>query len=371
MVKSDGFGPEKILEVHNAKVGMHGFLVIDNTALGVGKGGIRMTGTVSAEEVFRLARTMTWKCALAELPFGGAKSGIVADPGIISVKKKLEIIAAFSKSLKSLCPGEYIAAPDINTGEREMEVFAKANGDMDSCTGKPERLGGLPHELGSTGFGIYHSAKTACNFMKRDIEKMRFAVEGFGNVGYFAAKYISEAGAKLCAASDSKGAIYRKEGLDFQKLAETKRKTGSVINYPGAKMLPNSEIISLPVDMLVTAAVPDLINIHNVDDVKAKLIVEGSNIPIKHEVENLLARRKILVIPDFVANAGGVISSYVEHIDGKKEKMMKLVEQKITKNTKLVLRNMQSNYCTRCSALDIAKKRVLKKCKPCNAMLIG
>ena len=371
MVKFDGFGPEKILEVYNAKVGMHGFLVIDNTALGPGKGGIRMTGTVSVDEVFRLARTMTWKCALAELPFGGAKSGIVADPSIISEKCKLAIIAAFSKSIKSLCPSEYIAAPDINTGEREMEIFAKANGNMKSCTGKPEGLGGLPHELGSTGFGIYHSAKTACDFLKRDMGKMRFAVEGFGNVGFFAAKYISEAGVKLCAVSDSKGVAYRKDGLDFEKLAETKKKTGSVINYPNASVLPNSEIISLPVDMLVTAAVPDLINIHNVDDVKAKLIIEGSNIPIKHEVENLLARRKILVIPDFVANAGGVISSYVEHTNGKKERMMKLVEQKITKNTKLVLKNMQSNYCTRCAALDIAKRRVLKKCKPCNAMLIS
>src|SRR3989344_540014 len=322
MVKFDGFGPEKILEVYNAKVGMHGFLVIDNTALGPGKGGIRMTGTVSVDEVFRLARTMTWKCALAELPFGGAKSGIVADPSIISEKCKLAIIAAFSKSIKSLCPSEYIAAPDINTGKREMG-------------------------------------------------KMRFAVEGFGNVGFFAAKYISEAGVKLCAVSDSKGVAYRKDGLDFEKLAETKKKTGSVINYPNAAVLPNSEIISLPVDMLVTAAAPDLINIHNVDDVKAKLIIEGSNIPIKHEVENLLARRKILVIPDFVANAGGVISSYVEHTNGKKERMMKLVGQKITKNTKLVLKRMQGNYGTRCAALDIAKRRVLKKCKPCNAMLIS
>jgi glutamate dehydrogenase (NAD(P)+) len=158
---TDEWGPEKILHVHDPKVGMKGVLVIDNTVLGPSKGGIRMLPLIATEEIFRLARTMIWKCALAELPFGGAKSGIVADPKQISKEKKMEIIGAFSRALKPVCPKLYVAAPDVNTGEEEMGVFAKENGSMKACTGKPANMCvkpgvkcGVPHEYGSTGFGV-------------------------------------------------------------------------------------------------------------------------------------------------------------------------------------------------------------------------
>src|SRR3989344_8944995 len=154
MIKFDEFGPEKIFEVYNPRANMHGFVVIDNLNLGVSKGGIRMTPTVSIEEVSKLARTMTWKNALADIPFGGAKSGIIADDKQISQEKKDELIEAFAESIKELCPSKYIAAPDINTGEHEMEIFSKAIGSKKACTGKPEKMGGIPHELGSTGFGV-------------------------------------------------------------------------------------------------------------------------------------------------------------------------------------------------------------------------
>ena len=172
MVEYDEFGPEKILSVYNAKTGMKGFVVIDNTALGPGKGGIRMTPTVTTEEVARLARTMTWKCALANLPFGGAKSGIVADDKKISREKKEEIVRSFSESLKIVCPDLYIAAPDMYMGEREMEWFAKANGNFKACTGKPKSMGGLPHELGSTGFGVYHAARVAARYTNLDLKRI-------------------------------------------------------------------------------------------------------------------------------------------------------------------------------------------------------
>ncbi|EFK95866.1 glutamate dehydrogenase, partial [sediment metagenome] len=146
MVVFDGLGPEKILEVYNPKVGMRGFVVIDNLSLGPGKGGIRMTPTVSVDEVSRLARAMTLKCAMAELPFGGAKSGIIADPKMLSKEKKEEIVRAFSEALKPVCPNMYVAAPDMNMGEEEMRWFAGANGSNKACTGKPADMGGLPHE---------------------------------------------------------------------------------------------------------------------------------------------------------------------------------------------------------------------------------
>ena len=365
MIEHDEFGPEKVLQVYNPKIGMHGFLVLDNLSLGPGKGGIRMTATVTAEEVAKLARIMTWKTALADLPFGGGKAGIIADDKQISKEKKNEIIIAFAEALKELCPSKYIGAPDINTGEHEMEVFSRAIGSKKACTGKPEKLGGLPHELGSTGFGISKAALVALKFLKKDPRKMTFAVEGFGNVGSFTAKYLTQAGLKLIAVSDSQGCLFVKDGINFEKLSSIKRKTGSVMNYPGSKKTCE-QIIQADVNILVTAAIPDVIKIGDVNNVKAKLIVQGSNIPMKEEVEEMFHKKNVLVIPDFVANAGGVISSYVEYINGSKQKMFKLVNEKITKNTNLVLKNAAKlKVKPRDAALEIAKARVRKKCTIC------
>lgn len=365
----DEFGPEKIVNVYHPRLNMRGFVVIDNTALGPGKGGIRMTPDVTLDEVCKLARTMTWKCALAELPFGGAKAGIIANPKQMDKETKLEMIKAFSEALKPLCPSHYIAAPDMNIAEEEMGVFAKANGSMQSCTGKPESMGGIPHELGSTGLGIFHATNTAADFAGLDLEEASIAIEGFGNVGSFAARFLVKHGCKLIAVSDSRGCIYNKGGIDFEKLSRVKQETGSIINYKPGQFLYNKEIISLPVDILIPAAVPNLINAGDVNSIKAKLIVEGSNIPIRPDVEELLHRREILVVPDFVANAGGVISSYIEYINGNKNDVFRTIEDKIKKNTKMVLENAKEKSTSpRSAALEIAKERVLRKCKTCRVV---
>ena len=369
MVEFDAYGPEKIIEVYNPKVGMRGYVILDNLALGPAKGGIRMTPTVSMDEVAKLARTMTWKNALADLPFGGGKSGIIANPKEFSIEKKREIMEAFSKALKIICPDFYVAAPDINTGEQEMEWFAKANGSKKACTGKPKKMGGIPHELGSTGFGVAHATFIALKHMKKNIKNITFAVEGFGNVGTFAAKFLTEAGAKLVAVSDSKGCIYLERGIDYNKLMKIKEESGSVTNYPGTVGSCNN-IISSQADILITAAIPDLIKPGDLDKVRAKLIVEGSNIPMTEQVEEILHKKGILVVPDFVANAGGVISSYVEYIGGSEKRMFKLVEKKVRKNTSLVL-NLARKRKTypRAAALEIAQKRVLSKCDVCAVKL--
>lgn len=362
----DQFGPEKILEVHDSKSGMHGFLVIDNTTLGPGKGGIRMTPTVSIDEVARLARAMTWKCSMAELPFGGAKSGIVANDKEISFEKKKEIVQAFSRALKPVCPSLYVAAPDMNMAEKEMRIFVETNGDMKSCTGKPKDMGGLPHELGSTGFGVWHAAKIAAEHIGLDIKKANISIEGFGNVGSFVAKFLVESGAKISCVSDSKGCIHNHDGIDFKKLTKIKKETGSVINYKPGKVIPHKDIIKDDADILIPAAVPDLIKPDDVKHIRAKLIVAGSNIPMRPEVEEMLHKKGVLIIPDFVANAGGVISSYVEYKGGTSKQMFKLVEEKITKNTKLVLEKSKKKKITpREAALEIAKERIEKKCEVC------
>lgn len=367
MVDFDGFGPEKIIQVYNARVGMKGILVVDNTALGPGKGGIRMTPTVSVEEVFRLSRAMTWKCALADLPFGGAKSGIIANDKEISVEKKKEIVEAFSQALKEVCPGLYVAAPDMNMAEEEMRWFSEANGDRKACTGKPRDMGGLPHELGSTGYGVAQAAFVAAEHMGLDIKAATVAIEGFGNVGTFAMKFMTEAGAKVVAVSDSKGMVHNKGGLDFQKLMKVKQETGSIVNYDsGCGKGKCQDIVGVPADILVTAAIPDLIHYDNIGEVKAKLIVEGSNIPMKPEHEEVFHKKGVLVVPDFVANAGGVISSWVEYQGGGEEEMWKAVKEKIVKNTGIVLdRSKEKGIMPREAALEIARERVLAKCRTC------
>lgn len=360
----DEWGPEKILEVYDPKTKMHGFLVIDNTALGPSKGGIRMTPNFSKEEDFKLARVMTWKCALAELPFGGGKSGIIADAKKITKEEKKSIVEAFARALKPVCPSMYVAAPDMYTGEKEMKWFAEANGSMKACTGKPKELGGLPHELGSTGFGVYHSALVAIKHQGLDVENISAVIEGFGNVGSFAYKFLSEKGARIVAVSDSKGCVYNKDGIDFNKVSTIKKETGTIINYKPGKVLKNEELFELPVDVLISAAVPDVITKKNVNKVKAKIIVEGSNIAIPHDVERILHKKGILVIPDFVANAGGLISSYVEYIGGTEKEMFKLVEEKIRKNTKIVLEKArEENLSPRDAAMKIAQERVRKAMK--------
>ncbi|MBI3033877.1 Glu/Leu/Phe/Val dehydrogenase [Candidatus Woesearchaeota archaeon] len=367
---ADEFGPGHVIEVYDKKVGLKGVVVIDNTSLGPGKGGIRMTPTVDASEVFRLARTMTWKNALAELPFGGAKAGIKASSQDIRDRERKEaLIRAFSRALKPVIPSLYIAGPDVNTGEKEMQWFFEANGDWRACTGKPANVCiggkcGIPHEYGSTGFGAAHAAVIAADHLGIGINGATIAIEGFGNVGTFASRHLSEFGARIVAVSDSKGVIYNEKGLDVGKLLDAKEKTGSVVNYTPGKILPNSELFELPVDIVMPAALPDVITRENASRIKAKIAVEASNIAITPEAEKMLYERGILVVPDFVANAGGVISSYAEYMGFNPKKMFELVEERIKRNARLVLdRAGREKVMPRDSALAIAKERVLKAMK--------
>lgn len=371
MIQHDEFGPEKIVEVYDPKTKMHGILVIDNTALGPGKGGIRMTPTVDVVEVFRLARTMTWKCSLAGLPFGGAKSGIIADPKKLAKDEKKSIVQVFARALKPLSPKQYIAAPDVNTAEEEMQWYAEANGSWKSCTGKPANVCmkifgkpgekcGIPHEFGSTGFGVAHATAVACGHAGIDLKGATVAIEGFGNVGSFAFKHLQEMGARIVAVSDSKGAIYNEDGLDFKKMSEIKEKTGSVINYRPGEMLGGKDLFELAVDVVIPAAMPDVINKENMNRIKAKIIIEAANIPMAPEIESVLHKKNTLVVPDFVANAGGVISSYAEYRGYNPRRMFSLVEKKIRQNVKKVLEHAKKKTEPREAAMQIAAGRVRK-----------
>jgi glutamate dehydrogenase/leucine dehydrogenase len=359
----DEFGPEKVLEVYDPKTKMHGFVVLFNTALGPAKGGVRMSPSACREEAFGLARAMTWKCALADLPFGGGKSVIIADPKKLTPAQKKDVVNAFARAIKPISPSLYVTAPDMSMAEEEMRIIADENG-RNSVTGKPADMGGIPHELGSTGFGVAYATKVAAEHLGIKLKGATVAIEGFGNVGTFTMKFLTKWGAKVVAVSDSKGMVYSEEGLNYEQLMEIKEKTGSVINYTEAEKHDGKELFELNVDFLIPGALPNVITEKNVDNVKAKCIVEAANIPMTPAIERKLHEREVLVVPDFVANAGGVISSYVEYIGGNEKDMWLMVEDRIIKNTKLVLETAKKrNILPRDAALEIAKERIRKAMK--------
>lgn len=350
----DEWGPERVFEVYDTKTKMHAVLCIDNTARGPAKGGIRMVPDVSAQEVFGLARAMTWKNALADIPYGGGKCGIKADPKTVN---KDAIMRALADKLAPMIPELYIAGPDMNTTEKEMASFADQIGRSDACTGKPSSIGGLPHELGSTGFGVVQSAKVAMEYSKMPLSGATVALEGYGNVGTFTHKFISELGAKVVAISDSKGVAYVPGGIDYETAMKVKAEKGTITAYPGAEVKPAAELFGMQVDVLVPGARPNVITEANVNAVRAKMVVEAANIPMTPAIEKKLSDRGIIVIPDFLANAGGVISSHVELIHGTPDDMFRIVRDKITRNTQIVMEKSGGKN-VRDAALSIAKGRV-------------
>jgi len=364
----DEWGPEHIVKVYDAAIGLRGILVVDNTALGPGKGGIRMTPNVTEEEVFRLARTMTWKNALAGIPFGGAKAGIQANPKTPEEKKSL--MQAFARAIKIFTPKKYIAGPDVNTGEREMQWFVEATGNWRSATGKPANYCmtvfgkkgekcGIPHEFGSTGFGVAEATRVAAEVADIDLKGATVAIHGFGNVGTFAYEYLSAMGATVVALADKGGAIWSEKGFDKRKMREFISGQKELSGFPRAEKISPEKFWASPVDILIPASVTDVINASNKDSIKAKIIVEAGNIPMRESIERELAKKGILIVPDFVANAGGVISSYAEYRGYNPKQMFELVGRKITKTAKDVLtKAVKAGTNPREVAMEIAIEKV-------------
>ncbi len=332
----DTLGPELVIKVWNPKVSLRAYVVIDNTTLGVAKGGIRMTPHVTEEEVFRLARGMTLKNALAELPFGGGKSGIVADPR--SGNKEI-LIRAFARTLRHILGKIYVAGPDMGTNQNDMAIIVDELDDLNAVTGKPLELGGIPHDLGYTGYGVYISAKIVLKKLGLKIEDASFSIHGFGDVGSNFARFVYENNGNIVAVADSKGVIYCKEGIDVEELIKVKEEKGSVVYYENADETHRNpdKLISYEVDVLVPASKANLVTEENIDMVKAKVIVEGANIPLTIKAEEILWRKGVVILPDIIANAGGVIASYAEWINSTPKEAFKIVEEKIAKNAKLIL----------------------------------
>ena len=348
----DDLGPEEVLHVYEPRTGLRGIVVVDNTACGPAIGGVRMAPDVTTQEVFRLARAMTLKNAAAGLPHGGGKAGIIAKP---SASNKETLIRAFAQAIRNFA--EYIPGPDMGTDERCM---AWIRDEIGRAVGLPRVVGGIPlDEIGATGFGLAQCADVTASMCGMTLHGATLAVEGFGNVGQPAALFLEKMGVKLIAASDSKGAIYVPEGIPVEELIKVKKAEGSVVAYPRGEKISQANLLTVPCDLLIPAARPDCIHEKNAEKVQAKVILQGANIPATAEAESILYRRGILVVPDFIANAGGVICASVEYHGGNESDAFTQIGVKIRKNTEEVLRRSREGKIEpRQAAIELAGERV-------------
>ena len=348
----DELGPAKVLQLYSAKERLRAVVVIDNTALGPAIGGVRVSPTVSVEEVWRLARTMTLKNSIAALPHGGAKAGIIADP---STPAKERLFRVFARMIRDLT--EYIPGPDLGCNETAMAWIHDETG---RSVGLPVELGGLPLDrLGATGFGLAECAEEAAPAAGMVLAGSRMAIHGFGSVGKAAARFLSAKGVILVAASDSQGAIHNPSGIDVEALVDVKQTTGSVVNYETARRIALEELFSVECDILIPAATPDVIHQGNAAGITARLILEGANIPATVRAEELLRARGVLVVPDFIANAGGVIMAAMEHAGKSEQEAFAAIRTRIRTNTRLILEKAASgNILPRSAAETLARERV-------------
>jgi glutamate dehydrogenase/leucine dehydrogenase len=314
-----------------------------------------MTPTVNVDEVYRLARAMTWKNALAGIPHGGGKAGIIADPRALNRSQKEILIRQFARAIEPM--NQYIPGPDMGTDETAM---AWIRDEIRRSIGLSQVLGGIPlDQVGATGYGLAVSGAVAVDFCGIKLAGARVSIQGFGNVGRHAANYLSELGAVVTVATDIDGTIHDPKGIDVRLLSQVMAETGGLHAYPKGKKLDRDAFIDLECEIFVPAAQPDVIDESNAHRLSCKLILQGANIPITPAAEKILHDRGILSVPDFVANAGGVICGSVEYRGGTKKQAFSEIEEKLRENTTAVLSKAQRDgILPRDAALALAQERV-------------
>lgn len=356
----DEWGPEKVVTVSDRRSGMKGVLVIDNTARGMGKGGTRMGPDVTTGEIARLARVMTWKWAAVDLFFGGAKAGIVFDP---ASPDKEQALRAFARALSNEVPGEYVLGLDVGLTERDAAIVQDELGDRGAMMGAPAALGGLPYdELGVTGFGVAEVADE----LTESLRGKRIAIQGFGAVGAAAARRFAELGAIVVAVSSVHGALHDPDGLDVPRLLTLRETLGDAAVGEYGRVLPLGKELLAPCDVLVPAATQDVIDKDWAGRIDARMVVEGANLPTTPAAQEVLAARGITVVPDFIANAGGIIAAAFG-MDARyspfpvvPSTVMTAVSAKLRANAALVVREADRlGVTTHDAARALAQDRVL------------
>jgi glutamate dehydrogenase (NAD(P)+) len=303
-----------------------GFRVTHNVARGPAKGGIRYHPGVTLEETKALAMWMTWKCALMGLPFGGAKGGVVCAPKQLSDDERQRMTRRYTSEIINLIGPEVdIPAPDVGTGPREMawifDTFSMNKGYsvLGVVTGKPLEIGGSLGRIEATARGAAFCIREALRKQNLTIDGRRVAVQGFGNVGRNLAEILAEQGAKIVGIADSTSGIYNADGIDISAAAGHKRDNGSFEGFPGVESVTSDEILLVDCDVLAPCALEQVVTAENADKVKATLVAEGANGPVTPEADQILEERGVLVLPDVLANAGGVVVSYFEWVQGLQE----------------------------------------------------
>ncbi|MDQ7917448.1 Glu/Leu/Phe/Val dehydrogenase [Mesonia sp. MT50] len=354
-----------------------GYRVQHNNALGPYKGGLRYHPTIDVDDARALAMWMTWKTSLAGLPFGGAKGGIKLDPRDYSIRELERITRRFTYALgDNIGPDQDIPAPDVNTNAQTMAwildtyMSTKApsarSQNSHIVTGKPVGSGGLEGRDRATGFGVFLTIKLFLASQGKDLKNKTFIVQGFGNVGQWASKFMVEEGAKLIAVQDAHATLYHKEGIDPVALAEhTKPRKGSIEGFEGTEEIKPEEFFGLACDILIPAALGNQINGSNAANIKAKIVAEGANGPVTGEGEKILLEREIAIIPDILCNSGGVIGSYFEWLQNRHgeiwqlDEVMQKIEKKLTENFKKVEEAVKENKVDwRTAAYIIAISRI-------------
>lgn len=351
---TDELGPSKVIHVYEPAVGLKAVLVVDNVATGPSIGGLRMAPDVSTAECFRLARAMTLKNAAAGLPHGGGKSVLYADSKMPKPDKQ-RLIRALACALRGI--GDYIFGPDMGTDE---ECMAWVHDEIGRAVGLPRELGGIPlDEIGATGWGIVQAAEVAAPFCDLKLEGARVVVQGFGAVGFHSARFLAERGAVLVGAADSRGTVYNPEGLDIEALAELKRAGKPLTDYSAAKKKDRQAVLDLECDIWIPAARPDVVREDNVERLRTRLVIQGANIPVTPEAERRLHKQGVLCVPDFIANAGGVICAAMEYRGASQAEAFQIIQEKVYRNTEQVLTEAkEKNILPREAAVELAVRRV-------------
>ncbi|MCL6612561.1 MAG: Glu/Leu/Phe/Val dehydrogenase, partial [Peptococcaceae bacterium] len=300
-----------------------GFRVQHSLARGPAKGGIRYHPEVDMDEVIALAMLMTWKCAVVDIPYGGAKGGVICDPKKLSPGELERLTRRFTSEISIIIgPEKDIPAPDVYTNPQVMawimDTFSMQHGFSVPAvvTGKPIEVGGSQGRNEATGRGVVFTIEEAASRLEINLAESTAVIQGYGNVGSVAAADLNALGCRILAVSDSKGGIYNENGLDLAEVDAFKARTGSVAGYPDAQPVSNQELLALECDILVPAALENVITEENAPRIRARLVAEGANGPTTYEADRILFDRGITVIPDILANAGGVVVSYFEWVQG-------------------------------------------------------
>jgi glutamate dehydrogenase (NAD(P)+) len=355
-----------------------GHRVQHNINRGPAKGGIRYHEAVTLDEVKALAMWMTWKCAVTNIPFGGGKGGVTVNPKLMTIGEKERLTRRYATEISPLIGIESdIPAPDVNTDGQVMawimDTISMHSGYMQPgiVTGKPVAIGGTLGRTEATGRGVMITAREAAKELGLELNGASVVVQGYGNVGFWAAELLhKELGCKIVGASDSSSAIYCQSGFDPTKLKAYKSSTGSLEGFPGTDSVSSDELLELPCEVLVPAALEQQITKDNADKVKAKIVVEGANGPTTPEADKILVDKGTLVIPDILANAGGVVVSYFEwvqdtqHLFWNKEEVDRRLENILVKSFSEVMDASKRHDCDmRLAALMTAIERVAEATK--------